>query len=345
MKKIFNYNLFAVAALALLSSCNDDEATYTKSDKAVVTASVTSLTVAEGTSAAVTLTLDKPLNEKADLKLEVLSGNGTFRDFTVTYGANAPLDIETTRDDGWGLIGYKVIIPAYTTSLTFDINAVLDLLPEGTENIVLRLSGAGNAVALPDAASQTINLTIPNTVSNDFVINMEWNADHPDAHGTIVPTEYVGVDNVTHEYCGFDFDLEVYDGSLSNALYVDYDNCPATVTIDAADPDGDYVIVPSFWTRVVAAGSVPKSGEIIYPVKVTMAKPGSFSHTTDMTGLFKYSTGGAVQGNPNAYIPVAVVTKTGTNYVLTDFNTSEVLGSGRYANLLNNIKNKMKAKK
>lgn len=345
MKKILNYNLFAVAALVLLSSCNDDDTTFTKSDKATVTPSISSLTLAEGATGQVTLTLDKPLNIATDLKIELLSGTGQFRDFSVSYGLNEPLDIETTVDDGWGYIGYKLIIPAYTTTFTFDINALEDFNAEGSENLVLKLSPAGNGVALFPEGGDTINLTITNVVSSNFDVEVSWNAPYASPHGTVLDTEYVGVDNLTHGYCPFDFDLEIYDASLSNIEYVDYDNCPAVATIEATDPDGDYVIVPSFWTRVVAAGSVPKSGEIIFPVKVTMGKKGSFVHTTDLTGKFKYSTGGAVQNNPDAYIPVAIVTKTGSNYVLTDFDTNDVLGSGRYANLIEKIKNIKRNKK
>lgn len=345
MKKILNYNLFAALALVMLSSCNDDDTTFTKSDKAIVTASVTSLTLAEGTSGQVTITLDKPLNSKTDVKIELLSGTGEFRDFSVSYGSNAPIDLETIPDDGWGYIGYKLEIPAYTTSLTFDINAEIDFAVEGSENLVLKLSPAGNGVGLIADGSEAINLTITNTVSTNFDVEMSWSAPFANTHGTIVNTEYTGVDNLLHDYCGFDFDLEIYDASLSSVLYQDYDGCPAKSTIEGTDPDGDYVIVPSFWTRVVAAGSVPKSGEIIFPVEVTMGKKGSFFHTTDLTGRFKYTLGGAVQGNPDAYIPVAIVTKTGTSYVLTDFDTADVLGSGRYASLIEKIKNIKRNKK
>ena len=345
MKKILNYNLFAVAALVLLSSCNDDDTTFTKSDKATVTPSITSLTLAEGATGQVTLTLDKPLNIQTDVKVELLSGTGQFRDFAVSYGTNEPLDIETTPDDGWGYIGYKLAIPAYTTSFTFDITALEDFAVEGSENLVLKLSPAGNGVALIADGADNINLTITNTVSTNFDVEMSWSAPFATTHGTVVNTEYIGVDNLKHDYCGFDFDLEIYDASLSNVITFDYDNCPAVSTIPASAPNGDYVIVPSFWTRVVAAGSVPKSGEIIFPVEVTMGKKGLFVHTTDLNGRFKYSTGGAVQGNPDAYIPVAIVTKTGTNYVLTDFNTAAVLGSGRYASLIEKIKKIKRNKK
>ena len=344
MKKILNYNLFAVAALVLLSSCTDDT-TFTKSDKSTVTASISSLTLAEGATGQVTLTLDTPVNVATDLKIELLSGTGQFRDFSVSYGANDPIDIETTPDDGWGYIGYKLIIPAYTTTLTFDINALEDFAVEGSESLVLKLSTAGNGVALFPEGEDTINLTINNTVSTNFDVEMAWDASFATTHGTIVSTEYVGVDNLKHDYCSFDFDLEIYDASLSNPLYVDYNGCPAKATIEAGDPDGDYVIVPSFWSRVVAAGTVPKSGEIIFPAKVTMGKKGSFAHTTDLTGRWKYTTGGVAQGNPDGYIPIAIVTKTGTSYVLTDFNTADVLGSGRYASLIEKIKKIKRSKK
>ncbi|HCQ11968.1 hypothetical protein [Flavobacterium sp.] len=344
MKKILNYNLFAVAALVLLSSCNDDT-TFTKSNKTTVKASISSLTLVEGATGQVTLTLDEPQNVATDLKIELLSGTGAFRDFSVSYGLNDPIDIETTVDDGWGLIGYKLVIPAYTTSLTFDINALEDFNAEASESLVLKLSSAGNSIALFPEGEDKINLTINNKVSTNFDVEMAWAGNFPSPHGTVLDTEYVGVDNLKHGYCSFDFDLEIYDASISNVLEFDYDNCPAVATISASAPNGDYVIMPSFYSRTVAAGSVPKSGEIIFPVKVTMGKKGSFAHTTDMTGKFKYSTGGVAQGNPNGYVPIAIVTKTGTNYVLKDFNTAAVLGSGRYASLIEKIKKIKRSKK
>ena len=346
MKNILKYNkLLAIASVVLLASCNDDDTSFTKSDKAIVTPSITSLTLSEGTSGQVTITLDKPLNVKTDLKIELLSGTGQFRDFTVSYGSKTPEDLETTISDGWGLIGYKLEIPAYTTSLTFDINAVQDFNVESSESLVLKLSSAGNGVALLKDGSDKINLTINNSVSTNFDVQMSWSAPTANSHGTITNSRYTAVDNNTYSLCDFDFDLEIYDASISNVLESDYDNCPAVATINASDPDGDYVIMPSFWSRTVSATTrVPKE-DIIYPVKVTMGKKGSFVHTTDMTGKFKYSTGGVAQGNPNGYIPIAIVTKTGTNYVLTDFNTAAVLGSGRYASLIEKIKKIKRNKK
>ncbi len=338
MKNIFNYKFIAIVfSLGLLSSCNNEDTSFTKGVKPIVTTTQTSLTIAEGASAPVTLTLDKPYKEKCQLKIEIVGGTGSNDDFD-TDG------VQTTTDDGWGLLGYKLEIPAYATSFTFNINAILDLLPEGTETLKLKLSSDGNSNALVDASSEFINVTITPTVSTDFVANFDWSGSFKDAHGTAMTGTYKGADDKQHEYCGFDFDLEIYDGSF-NLVDASYSSCPEEITLDGATtPDGDYIIVPSFWTRTVASTAVPKSGEIIYPAVLTMSKPGAFVHTVDMTGMFKYSVGGAVQNNPDAYVPVAVVTKTGTSYVLTDFNTAEVLAQGRMQSFINAIKSKKSRK-
>lgn len=330
-------------AFLALTSCNDDEASFTNSVKSVATISQTNVTMTEGQTVPLTITLNRANNVSSELKIEVVSGTGTFRDFTVSYGAKTPLDLETYTDDGYGYIGYKLAVPAYATTFTFDLNAVLDFEVESTETLVLKLSTAGNGNALVAANSELITVTVNPGTSNNFVARMEWDNARPNLHGNLDEQTYIGADDKPHSFCGFDFDLEIYDENF-NPVIVDYDNCPAETILPANAPNGVYIIVPSFWSRTVSAGSVPKSLEIIYPVKMTMAKPGVFVNRRDMTGLFKYSLGGAAQNNPNAYIPIAVVTKTGTTYVLTDYVTGSVLAQGKMNNFVKALKNK-KAKK
>jgi hypothetical protein len=345
MKNIFNYKFMTAAlSLGLLCSCNDDEATYQKSVKSIVTATQTSFTIDEGQSAAVTLNLNTPYKEKCDLKIELVSGTGSQDDFT-TDGT------ETAVDDGWGLIGYKLAVPAYASSYTFNIEAILDLLPEGTETLKLKLSTAGNGNALVDSASEFITVTINPVVSNNFYAKFDWSGSFKNYHGTTFPGLYVGTDEDEHELCGYDFDLEIYDGGF-NLVDASYGSCPEEITLDAlTTPDGDYIVVPSYYTNAIGTLNTqaeidvrPLSGEIVYPAFLTVSKPGAFVHTVDMTGLFKYSLGGVVENNPNGYVPAVVVTKTGNTYVVTDFNTSEVLAQGRMQSFMNAIKSQ-KAKK
>jgi hypothetical protein len=361
MKNILNYKCLGLAVtLISLGSCSDGNNTDSQRiTKSVVTATQTSYTINEGESANITLNVDTPINDYIDLKLEIISDGSTagLDDFTIydattqfTDVLNQPLvdsnqisSNQTTFSQGLGIIGYKVLFPAFQSTYTFSVKALNDLLPDGTETLKLRLRSTANGKGLVAAGSDVITIKINNVTSNNFVSRLNWDGAAPDAFGTIQPASYTGTDTKKHQYCSFDFDLEVYDSNfnLIDATYSSYTHCPEEVVLDATlTPDGDYFIVPSFWSRTAPTGYAPKSGEIIYPAKVTMAKPGVFIHTTDLTGKFKYSVGGAAQNNPDAYVPVSILTKTGNTYVLTDFNDPTIVqGSGRLANLAQRFRN------
>ncbi|RZJ34350.1 MAG: hypothetical protein EOO51_10115 [Flavobacterium sp.] len=313
-------------------------------DKPNVTVSQTEFSVTEGDTIEITLTADKAISQTMQFKLELLAGStGSFRDYTVLE--NDVVTDETNPDIGTGTIGHVINMPAYTTSYTFKIVPELDIHPEGTEVFNFRLYGDSNSTGIVEPSSENITVNVANGTSDDFVVEMQWNGNHTTWFGNIEPTTYTGVDDQEHEYCDFDFDMEIYDAGFT-PQFVDYNNCPAVTGIPADAPDGEYIIVPSFWDNASSAGAVPASGEIVYPVIVTMGKPGVFEHTTDLTGTFTYTAGGANNGNADAYVPIATVTKTGTTYVLRDYNNPDViLGQGRMAQIKNMLKHGKVAKK
>ncbi|HEU0136970.1 MAG TPA: hypothetical protein VFQ50_06735 [Flavobacterium sp.] len=332
MKKLFRYKfIFAAALMGIFASCNDDEdvTKNTRLVKPVVTLDQTNFTVTEGESITITMTSDKPLNDEMNFKLELIGGDGTFREFT-TSGSETDISV------GAGIIGYIVTMPAYATTHTFTITPSVDLDAETTETFQIAFTSAVNAKGAVAPGSDMITLTVANAVSNDFVIRMEWQNYTADAFGTLHADTYTGADGDEHEFCPFDFDLELYDADF-NLVDASYTGCPEEITIPADAPDGDYVVVPSFWTN---AGSEPEGGQLVYPVMVTLSKPGIFKHTVDMTGQFTYVAGGAEEGNPNAYVPIAIVTKAGTMYTVTDYTTGEVLAQGRMATLMNMLRSK-----
>ena len=67
-----------------------------------------------------------------DFKLELVGGTGSFRDYE-TSGT------ETVTDDGYGVIGHKISVPAYAATASFDITPLVDYLPEGAETLIFRL--------------------------------------------------------------------------------------------------------------------------------------------------------------------------------------------------------------
>jgi hypothetical protein len=206
------------------------------------------------------------------------------------------------------------------------------LLPEGGENLRLLLRSSGNGLGLIADNSSIIDISLANTISNDFFTRLEWAGTYTDVNGD------------TQELCDFDFDLEVYDSSFIIASadvdgdgvpedLVSYSSCPEEVVIPSTAADGDYFIVPSFYSNNVPAAQMP-AGDIQYPVKLTLSKPGAFNYVVDMSDKFTYSVGGAEQGNPDAYVPVAVVTKVGNTYTVKDYNDPTVIwAQGRIAGM------------
>ena len=327
MKKIKLLNFAFFALLGALVSCNDDEdATEQRTVKPVITAGVVDFTVNEGETVTINLTTDKAYQEDMDLKLELVGGTGSFRDY-VTSGD------ETIIDDGYGVIGHKITFPAYTTSMSFDITPLFDLDAEDTEVFEFRLYGMGNSNGIVAASSEMITVTVNNSTSDNVEIYVDWSQEYYDDFGTLQTPEYLGTDDETHAFCDMDFDLEVYDNG--GAVLLDsYTSCPEHITIDASYPDMAYFIVPSLWEL-----SGTESAEYMdFDVKVTVAKPGIWK---DEIHMFNWNTadGGAVEGNPDAYVLSHVLVKSGTTYDLynADF---DLVASGRGANVINSIPKK-----
>lgn len=330
MKKLSNFKfIFAVAILGLFASCNDDEdATLERGIKPIVTADQTSFSITEGESATVTLTTNTVYNKDMQFKLELVGGTGSFSDYTTSGN-------ETTIDDGYGVIGHAIDFPAYATTFSFDINAILDFYPEGAETLVFRFYSMGNANGLVDAASETITVNVANGTMDDVVTVVDWSQSSRDSFGTLHAGEYLGTDDLMHEYCDYDFDLEIYDSGFG-ILATSYSSCPETATVFSTDPDDVYYIVPSFWTN---AGPTDPAEEISFKVKVTIAKPGVWMYETNFDDVWNSTDGGADEGNPEAYQFAGILTKTGSTYLLEDLD-SNVLASGKSASLKSRLPRK-----
>lgn len=338
MKKIINHKTFlSVLALSIFfTSCNevDNETGDVKYVKPVVTANQTNFSLVEGETATITLTSDRAINQSLTFKLEIVGGDASFRDYMCSGS-------ETEAGEGFGPIGHIVTVPAYETTAAFDITPIFDLLPEGTETLQLRMYSDSYARGAVAEGSDMINITIANKTSNDFVTVFDFSQNYYDTFGTLVEPTYT--DNAdparTHAFCDLDFDLEIYDEFETSVLFDSYSSCPESITMSSTTPDGTYVIVPSLYTTT---GNAVPAVDFFFKTKITMAKPGVWVKEVNIDNNWKFSAGGAVQGNPNSYFPVARLIKTGTTYVLQDYTTGDVLASGKLANFkLKSKKNKI----
>jgi hypothetical protein len=339
MKKIFNNKLLfsAIVFSSLFISCNEDDNSTAdiRFVKPIVTADATNFNLNEGETATITLTVNNPIKDDMDYKLELVGGSGSFRDFTCS-------GTETEVGDGWGIIGHMLHFPAYATTFSFDITAELDYLPEGTEELVFRLYSMGNSTGLVDAASETITVKIANTATADLAIKFDW-ASMTNAHGNIVEMEYVGSDGFKHSYADFDFDLIIVDPAGVN-----WDGAtgahPEIVYYDESDilsnGDGSYYVIIDLYDGLGPVTATPSFGFV--PV-LTVSKPGVWSHDFKLPNLWASTDQGSDNGDDDSYVAAEIVVS-GSTYTLYDYNSGDELATGKTANI-SSLKNLIRGRK
>lgn len=323
MKNIKNLSSVLLIALAFAACNKDDESlenVRTVGGKPTVTVNPTASVTTEGLSTTFTLTVDKPISSDMNFKIEVADGSvASFRDFDCSV-SGVPVD-ETTIDEGGfgqGKIGYILTFPAYATTSSFTITPKVDILKEGTELLKLRLSSALNANGLVAPSSEIISMSVADYVSNDVGLELVWDKQTT-VHGTIIDKPYLGADGNMYDTSLYDFDLTVED-SGTNTLNWDGASLsnPEFTELLATDLDDTYYVKVQLFSP--AAAKRPKVA-FAHDIKLNISKYGTWA-TTISIPLTTTQTFADY---------VAVITKTGNTYVVTDYNTSAVLASGKIA--------------
>jgi len=328
MRKINFKYIVAFAALGFFASCEpDNDTTNARVVKPVVTAAVTSFTIAEGQTATVNLTVNTPYFRTMDYKLELVGGTGSYKDYS-TSGT------ETVLDDGWGVIGYKISVPAYAATASFDITPLVDYLPEGAETLIFRLYPMGNSNGLVAASSETITVNVSNTVSNNVITELKWATTY-NAHGNLDDILYAGVDGFSHSLDAYDFDILIFGPAniFTGATGAE----PEYATIASTRPNGDFEIYIDLYDtpRRLAGGAAAGTGYRpttllnLTPV-LTVSKPGLWVKEMVLSNIWTSNTmPSVVPGNDPSYY-AGKVTKAGTTYTL--FDAADVqLATGRAA--------------
>lgn len=338
MKKNIINGLYValLASFAFVSCTNDVDQDYNLSGNesvATVTADKTALLEKDDAAtpsvneavANFVVSVDKPFITNMKFKLEFLpaESTGTLDDIVISL-EDSPID--------FGSAGYLITIPRNELSTSFSIASVFDDAVETSETFKFRVYPVGDLNAVVAAESQIITLTIGNSTDDTLRITFDWNGDG----------EWRNQNNEFRPLSDFDFDLEIYNSSLSAVIATSYSDSPEKIELDPSDyADGTYFIVPSFWSNPVGSTD-PLDDLPMLPIsfspKVTVAKPGVFVREFDLAGIWNSTAGGNEQGNPDAYQIIAYFVKTtnaGTGeatYQLFDANDN-LLDSGKIANL------------
>lgn len=329
-------------AASLFTACQDDDSVETVNrNKPQVSLDRTSETITEGDEITFTMTTNRVSTRPMTFKVEVVGEESTsvFRDFT-TSGTETDL----TGDGGWGQgqIGYLIEFPAMAETATFTLTALNDFNVEQTETLKLRFRSAedGNGSVAPE--SEFITITINENASNDVALRLDWSMSTTDAFGTIHPGIYQSGDS-EEAYSGYDFDLYIFDESFSVEVS---EGAGATgnpleeVTLDSTLPDGNYFVIVDLFD----SGAAPDT-PFVFDIKLEATKSGTWATTIPVEGFDSAYPVSAPGGLGAGYKIVAVIEKTGTTYVVKNYETDEVLASGRRAQLQNLVLNKRLGRK
>ncbi|WP_298555403.1 hypothetical protein [uncultured Algibacter sp.] len=294
MKKIIHIFSTLVIILAF-TSCDDQDLSPIgdESSKPIVTATsaVSSINEAGSPVVSITINFDKPIKTTTSFTASQVGGTASESDFTLS----------------------NAVVPAYQTSTTMEVVINDDITPEESETIELQIVASTVSDFHEVIGSPTVSLTIENSTTDEFVVNLNWDG------------EYVDSDGDPHSICDFDMDFEIYNEDFTGPIDASYNNCPEEIRVSPGSlDDGNYWLVPSFWT---SASGVPPAQNLVLPVLFTLSQPGVALETIDLTGTWNTNTGGQVQGNPDAYLFKYVLTVSGTSYTVTDNDSGTVVFS------------------
>ncbi|MBP9849494.1 MAG: hypothetical protein KBC58_08650 [Flavobacterium sp.] len=323
--KINKYILLAFASLALFS-CDDDTLEDVRNAKPVISIDKNSITVSEDSEITFTATISQELANPSDLKLEYAGGTASFRDYEVTDFNDGAAHETTISEGGFGKgsIGHVIVFPALTKTATFKIKPVKDAYLERNEVLRITLKSTGNMLTTVDPASSSIAININDIVSNDIGAELVWAQNTTDVHGTIIDGVYIGTDDEEHAYADYDFDMKILNSSFADVSggAGATESSPEFCEMLGSRPDGDYYV----YAELYAAGAAPK---VAFNKELTL----------NLTKFGVWGTSVKVPFNSDESFAdvIAIITKTGNNYVVTNYATSEVIASGRTASLKSKI--------
>ena len=241
-------------------------------------------------------------------------------DITFDKASNRAIDFSFVQVGGDATEGEDFILNQATVqpfSLKSEISITIlnDEVIEGVETAELQLQSGpslGNKFLVnPNTSFPLETITIENFESDDFKVQLDWDVTYLDADGD------------PHSLCDMDLDIEIYAADFSEIIATSYSSCPESITIPAgALPDGDYWLIPSFWST---NGAVPPASNLQVPAMFTFSNPGVVSETIDLSNIWDTDSGGNQQGNTDAYVVKYVLNIAGTTYTVTDLDTGAVV--------------------
>ncbi|MFD0860798.1 hypothetical protein ACFQ1M_01150 [Sungkyunkwania multivorans] len=274
----------------LLASCQEDDS-IARRGKPTISIENRVVTVTEGETASFNLEMEYAVNQKVDIRIDLLDAQGNPAIVTQPIGSpdsgngyeRIPLEdinvpYPTWFEAGWfqfgylGGTGYVATIAPYTKNFQIDIETLIDAVPEGTETFKFRLTATSLLEAVID---ETITVNVQNFVGDELGLGLEWEST-----------------DATFDPCSMDMDIFLSDFSV----FTFTGNCPEFL-FNPTDPglevttvlaDGVYTVVADLWDNGGANFVTPPFD---IPITVQIFKPGGFSTTLEYPNLYDSTHG------------------------------------------------------
>ncbi|WP_338734207.1 hypothetical protein [Mangrovimonas cancribranchiae] len=322
MTKFNNLKYLLLGAFAVsiysCSSVDNDVQDYDSSNKPQASALNNSASAAEGEIVTFTINLDKATNRDSNLFVVVDEDSEAIEHEDFEILLNDQID-----PGDWGLQeGDKVLtIPAYSTSIDFSVELLVDDAYDLDEEVKLKVLSRRNMAAyIYDEIPLTIDVT--NTAADYITMTFDWERTF-----TYNDTEYslceVGYDN--------DFILADADFNLLSYLAATAD-CPEQAIIPLSLGEGDFHVFQTLYENA----SLDLLGlDFNIPITVSYLRGG-----TQLSGSYVQTDENAYDttqpSDPGLALPPTYVISfniTGDVVTIFDVTTGETLGSGRQAEL------------
>lgn len=316
--RFINIKLFTLSFLALsMFSCQEEEELDRKG-KPVLTLESSVINISEGQDAVIKLNFPYQIKSAAEVRIEPIDLSATFNDdYAIPLDGNGDPVYVTVEEQGGGFFGgngYYTSFPSLSTSGEIRFTTTEDNVIEGTESFKVKLFGVGKGEVVVE---HEIIINIIDSSTTSFVL--DWSGQFNNS-GTMV------------DFCSVDMDLDFYYLDPVNGeqqIAASYNNCPETISLPNAYPDGTYYLDVSFWDN----GGYSQPVNI--PAKLNVIKSGiaaNPSTTTDLSTFFPLASGGVNNGNSSAIRRFTIVKS--NNLVTVSDQSSTVVFQGKVAQQL-----------
>jgi hypothetical protein len=341
MKKNIKFFSLALATI-VFASCNKDDAT---NDSQLifnpnVTGTITTL------PSPVTVPVTPPLAFGVTPIVVNEIDNNTFNfKLTLSEPVPVPVVVKSIQIAGNATIGVDydiadIVIPAYATSATGQINILMDDLVEGDETATIQISDVttGNA----HFQAQNVTFTIKNGVKDQLDLSFNFDKTFYGANGYSNSLCNLASSITAAPNNKYDIDFIVYDAAWTDLGVVDAQTgaCNEKLSIKLSDPkfaiDQTYHITAFLWTNAdldFAMLSFPLVGspQFDIPVTVDYLRSGSINKGTYTQEAANYFNSNTAAGTESAVMDVVISTVGGVRKFTIQDTAGNISASGRMA--------------